>query len=56
MITHRVDLQDFPELYQAFDKRIDGVEKVFVQTRFSNPPSADCPKLSKVADWGKSQA
>ena len=52
MISHRVDITDFPALYGAFDKRIDGVEKVFVQTKFSNPPSKGCPGVSKVADWG----
>ncbi|KAF8321243.1 GroES-like protein [Clavulina sp. PMI_390] len=56
MITHRVDLNEFPELYAAFDKRIDGVEKVFVQTRFSGSPMPGCPKLSRVEDWGKSKA
>lgn len=29
MITHRVPLDDMVELYAAFDKRVDGVEKVF---------------------------
>ncbi|KAG8932025.1 hypothetical protein FRC02_001778 [Tulasnella sp. 418] len=51
MITHRVPIDDFPELYEAFDKRIAGVEKVFVETKFSNPPSEGAPKLSRVKDW-----
>jgi len=51
ILTHRVGLEDFPRLYEAFDKRINGVEKVFVETKFSNPPSAGCPTLSKVDDW-----
>lgn len=51
IVTHRVGLEDFPRLYEAFDKRINGVEKVFVETKFSNPPSAGCPTLSKVDDW-----
>jgi threonine dehydrogenase-like Zn-dependent dehydrogenase len=37
MITHRVPFEDFAKLYRAFDKRLDGVEKVFVQTKFSSP-------------------
>jgi len=53
MITHRVPLDDMAKLYTAFDKRIDGVEKVFVETKFSSPPSAGCPKTSRVDDWGK---
>jgi len=51
MISHRVDLEDFPLLYEKFDKRVAGVEKVFVQTKFSGPPGAGCPPLTKVADW-----
>ncbi|KAI8981287.1 GroES-like protein [Trametes punicea] len=53
MITHRVDLEEMPKLYQAFDKRVGGVEKVFVQTKFSNPPSPGCPTLSRVDDWAQ---
>lgn len=51
MISHRVSIEEFPELYQAFDKRIAGVEKVFVETKFSNKPSVGCPNLSKVSEW-----
>ncbi|KAJ3527832.1 hypothetical protein NM688_g8075 [Phlebia brevispora] len=51
MISHRVPLEDFPRLYEAFDKRDAGVLKVFVETKFSNPPSPGCPKLSRVDEW-----
>ena len=51
MISHRVPLEDFPKLYEAFDKRESGVMKVFVETKFSNPPSPGCPTLSRVDDW-----
>ena len=51
MITHRVPIEDMAKLYAAFDKRIAGVEKVFVETKFSAPPSANCPKLTRVDDW-----
>jgi len=51
MITHRVPLEDMPSLYEAFDKRVAGVEKVFVETRASNPPSAGCPVTTRVANW-----
>lgn len=33
LVSHRVDIEDFPELYAKFDKRYAGVEKVFVQTK-----------------------
>ncbi|KAJ7085620.1 GroES-like protein [Mycena crocata] len=52
VVTHRVSLDEFPALYASFDKRQGGVEKVFVETKFSKPPSAGAPHLSRVADWG----
>ena len=51
MISHRVPLEDFPKLYQAFDKRESGVLKVFVETKFSGPPGRGCPGISRVEDW-----
>jgi threonine dehydrogenase-like Zn-dependent dehydrogenase len=54
IITHRVPLEDMAKLYQAFDRRQAGVEKVFVETKFSSPPSAGCPKTSRVDEWGAS--
>ena len=51
MISHRVPLEDFPKLYKAFDKRQAGVLKVFVETKFSNPPAPGCPQTSRVDDW-----
>ncbi|QRW23846.1 alcohol dehydrogenase [Rhizoctonia solani] len=46
-----VPIEDMAKLYAAFDKRIDGVEKVFVETKFSNPPSKGCPATSRVDEW-----
>ncbi|EMD42179.1 hypothetical protein CERSUDRAFT_110723 [Gelatoporia subvermispora B] len=51
MITHRVPIDDFPKLYQAFDKRVAGVEKVFVETQFSKAAAPGCPLTSRVDDW-----
>ncbi|KAL4071009.1 GroES-like protein, partial [Scleroderma citrinum] len=51
MITHRVPLEDMAKLYAAFDKRVDGVVKVFVETQFSSPPSGGCPATTGVGDW-----
>ncbi|KAL0564204.1 hypothetical protein V5O48_017847 [Marasmius crinis-equi] len=55
MITHRVPLEDMAKLYAAFDKRVDSVEKVFVETRFSAPADVKgvgAPGVSRVDDWG----
>ncbi|KZT72752.1 GroES-like protein [Daedalea quercina L-15889] len=51
MITHRVPIDDFPKLYEAFDKREGGVEKVFVETKFSNPPTPGLPITTRVSEW-----
>ncbi|KAI0073080.1 GroES-like protein [Panus rudis PR-1116 ss-1] len=53
MITHRVPLEDFPKLYAAFDQRQAGVIKVFVETKFSNPPAPGSVSTSRVEDWAK---
>ncbi|KAJ3902065.1 GroES-like protein [Lentinula edodes] len=51
MITHRVPIDDLAKLYPAFDNRVDGVEKVFIETQFSSAPSSGCPPTSRVDDW-----
>jgi hypothetical protein len=53
MITHRVPLEDMAALYPAFDKRVFGVEKVFVETQFSSIPMQGCPTTSRVENWPK---
>jgi len=40
MVTHRLRLEDIEKVYEAFDKR-EGMQKIFLQTRHSNPPTAD---------------
>ncbi|KAJ7285223.1 GroES-like protein [Mycena rebaudengoi] len=52
VVTHRVPLEEFPELYASFDKRVDGVEKVFVETSFLHARLLGRHRLSHVADWG----
>lgn len=39
MISHRVPIDDFTELYDKFDRRVGGIQKVFVETKFSNRTS-----------------
>jgi len=51
IVTHRVPLDDFAPLYDAFQKRLPGVEKVFVETKFSSAPSKGFPETSRVKDW-----
>ncbi|KAL7420889.1 hypothetical protein Q5752_004843 [Cryptotrichosporon argae] len=55
MVSHRVPIEDFPELYRKFDNRYAGVVKVFVETPASEPPAVDkgYPQRSRVADWAE---
>ncbi|KAE8145953.1 chaperonin 10-like protein [Aspergillus avenaceus] len=48
MVTHRVQLDDMAELYAAFERRQEGMQKVYVTTRFSHPPAAGSPELTKL--------
>ncbi|TKA80175.1 hypothetical protein B0A55_03599 [Friedmanniomyces simplex] len=46
MVTHRVRVEDLDKVYAKFDKREDGMQKVYVQTRFSAPPCEGSPGLT----------
>jgi len=47
MVTHRVDISELDIVYDKFEKREDGMQKVFVQTKFSAPACAGSPALKK---------
>ncbi|KAI1615870.1 alcohol dehydrogenase [Exophiala viscosa] len=47
MVTHRVRLEEMDELYRRFDAREKGIQKVFVATKFSFPPSPGAPQLTE---------
>ena len=46
MVSHRVLIDDLEQVYDAFDKR-EGIQKVFVQTKFSAAPSVGTPQLKR---------
>ncbi|KAL6718212.1 hypothetical protein ACLMJK_004300 [Lecanora helva] len=46
MLTHRVNIDEMATLYEKFDARADNIQKVFVQTRFSDPPAKGSPELT----------
>ncbi|KAK5674584.1 hypothetical protein LTS10_012780 [Elasticomyces elasticus] len=46
MVSHRVRVEDLDKVYYKFEKREDGMQKVYVQTRFSAPPCAGSPELT----------
>lgn len=46
MVTHRFDLSDMEKVYELFNNRADGMQKVFVQTSFSAPRHPSSPALT----------
>lgn len=49
MVSHRVKLEDLETVYGKFERREDGMQKVFVQTRFSGPAAAGSPPLTSYS-------
>ncbi|KAK7429055.1 hypothetical protein QQZ08_004462 [Neonectria magnoliae] len=47
MVSHRVRLEDLDEVYYKFDAKEDGIQKVFVETKFSFPRAVDSPELTR---------
>jgi threonine dehydrogenase-like Zn-dependent dehydrogenase len=46
MVSHRVLLDELDVVYYKFDKKEDGMQKVFVQTKFSAPATPGSPPLT----------
>ena len=47
MLSHRVLIDDLEDVYQAFEKKSDSMQKVFVQTRFSDKPAPGTPEVTR---------
>ena len=47
MVSHRVALEDLDKVYVKFEKKEDGMQKVFAQTQFSAPPCEGSPELTR---------
>ena len=52
ILSHRFSVDDFGQLYDAFDKKEHGIIKTFVQTKFSGPPTKGTPELSDFSEGG----
>jgi threonine dehydrogenase-like Zn-dependent dehydrogenase len=48
VLTHRFPIEQFSDLYKAFDEKRHGIMKTFVKTRFSSPPAPGTPPLSTL--------
>jgi len=46
MVSHRVRLEDTDKVYYKFEAKADGMQKVFVQTKFSDAPAPGTPSLT----------
>jgi len=46
MVTHRVRVEDLAKVYEKFEKKADGMQKVYVETRFSAPRCEGSPELT----------
>lgn len=47
MVSHRVRLEDLVKVYDVFEKKQDGMQKVFVETKFSQPAASGSPALTR---------
>lgn len=47
MVTHRVSLEDLDKVYYKFEAKEDGMQKVFVETKWSFPASENSPPLTR---------
>jgi threonine dehydrogenase-like Zn-dependent dehydrogenase len=47
MVSHRVLIDDLAKVYYKFEKKEDGMQKVFVQTKFSARAMAGSPSLTR---------
>jgi len=49
MVSHRVSVDELDTIYEIFDKHGEGegMQKTFVETRFSDPPAPGSPQLTR---------
>ncbi|KAK2011654.1 alcohol dehydrogenase GroES-like domain-containing protein [Colletotrichum eremochloae] len=47
MLSHRILLDDLDKVYYKFEKHEDGIQKIFVQTKFSYPRAEGSPELTR---------
>ncbi|KAF2182499.1 S-glutathione dehydrogenase [Zopfia rhizophila CBS 207.26] len=47
MVSHRVRLEELDKVYYKFENKEDGMQKVFVETRFSQPACKGSPSLTR---------
>ncbi|KAL4932445.1 zinc-dependent alcohol dehydrogenase [Aspergillus undulatus] len=48
MVSHRFRLEDIAEVYAKFDKREGGIQKVYLETKHSQPAATQSPALTTI--------
>ncbi|KAH8127487.1 hypothetical protein FP744_10003338 [Trichoderma asperellum] len=48
MVTHRFRLEDMEKVYDMFNHRADGMQKIFVETKYSSLPAPGTPTLTAL--------
>lgn len=48
MLTHRFKIDDIAKAYKLQEKRVEGLVKCFVETRFSAPRAEKTPELTSL--------
>lgn len=46
MVSHRVLMEELDTVYEKYEAREFGIQKVFVQTKFSDPPCEGAPQVT----------
>lgn len=46
MVTHRVKIDELEKIYELYNAREEGMQKIFVETKFSFPPCPGGPELT----------
>jgi len=49
MVSHRVKMEEVDLCYMKYNERMKGMQKVFVETKFSDPPCKGSPALTSLA-------
>lgn len=48
MVTHRFKLEDMEKVYDMFNRREEGMQKVFIETQYSHPPAPGTPAVTAL--------
>ena len=49
MVTHRIKMEEVDLAYMKYNERMKGMQKIFVETKFSDPPCKGSPALTSLA-------